>query len=90
MKTQEFINKVFALDIVPEDCYFEITRKYLTLRRPTLCFDCDPNVCLCVNTKQRNSSRIYTDMFNEDVPEEKIQKLCDLVRQYARTPIKAR
>lgn len=31
MRTQEFINKVFVLDIIPKDCYFEITRENLVL-----------------------------------------------------------
>lgn len=88
MKTQEFINKVFALDIVPEDCYFEITRKDLVLYEPTCCTVCDDGMRLFINTKQRNSSSVYTDKFHAS--EEELKELCDLVKQYARTPIKAR
>lgn len=88
MKTQEFINKVFALDIVPDNAYFGIGRRGLALYKQAICFDDD--IYLYVNMEQRNFSRIYTDMFNEDIPEEKIQELCNLVKQYARTPIKAR
>lgn len=89
MRTQEFINKVFALDIIPKDCYFEITRENLVLREPTLCFDCEPNVYLYVGTESRNDSKFYTHKLSS-VPEEKIKELCELVRQYAHTPIKAR
>ena len=90
MKTQEFINKVFALDIVPDNAYFEIGRRGLALYKQAIHFDDDDDIYLYVNMKQRNNSSVYTDMFNEDIPKEKIKELCDLVKQYARTPIKAR
>lgn len=90
MKTQEFINKVFELDIFPYYVYFVIDKEDLTLNEPTACFDCDSGIYLEISMKQRNNSSVYTDKFDKDVPEEKIQKLCELVKQYARTPIKAR
>lgn len=90
MKTQEFINKVFELDIFPDNAYFSINKKYLALQEPTLCFDCDNGIYLEIGMKQRNNSSVYTDKFDKDVPKEKIKELCDLVKQYARTPIKAR
>ena len=90
MKTQEFINKVFVLDMVPDNAYFGIGRRGLALYKQAIHFDDDDDIYLYVNMEQRNSSRIYTDMFNEDIPEEKIKELCNLVKQYTRTPIKAR
>jgi len=88
MKTQEFINKVFALDIVPEDYYFEVTREFITLYKPVKHPDDWLEACLFVYMKSRNSSAIYTDEFHAS--KEELKELCNLVKQYARTPIKAR
>lgn len=88
MKTQEFINKVFELDIFPDDVYFEITKEDLVLREPICDMESDRSMRLYVNTKQRNSSSVYTDRIYAS--EEKLKELCNLVKQYARTPIKAR
>nr|DAW04708.1 MAG TPA: hypothetical protein [Caudoviricetes sp.] len=88
MKTQEFINKVFALDIVPDDAYFGIGRRGLALYKQAIHFDDDDDICLYVNMEQRNSSAVYTDEFHAS--EEELKELCGLVRQYAHTPIKAR
>lgn len=90
MKTQEFINKVFELDIFPYYVYFVIDKEDLTLNESTACFDCDSGIYLEISMKQRNNSSVYTDKFDKDVPKEKIKELCNLVKQYARTPIKAR
>lgn len=88
MKTQEFINKVFELDIFPGDVYFAITRRYLILRMPKICFDYDENVYLYVYMKSRNVSTVYTDRLCSSG--EELKELCDLVKQYADTPIEER
>lgn len=88
MKTQEFINKVFELDIFPYYVYFVIDKEDLTLNEPTACFDCDSGIYLEISMKQRNSSSVYTDKFNAS--EEELKELCDLTKQYADTPIEER
>ena len=88
MKTQEFINKVFVSDIVPYNAYFGIGRRGLALYKQAIHFDDDDDIYLYVNMEQRNSSAVYTDEFHAS--EEEPKELCDLVKQYARTPIKAR
>lgn len=87
MKTQEFINKVFELDIFPDNAYFRIGRRGLALYKQAIHFD-DDDIYLYVNMEQRNSSAVYTDEFHAS--EEELKELCNLVKQYARTPIKAR
>ena len=90
MKTQEFINKVSELDIFPDDVYFEIDKKYLTLRESTPCFCCDDGIYVAIFAKRRNASSVRTERFSEDVSKEKIQKLCELTKEYASTSIKER